>query len=57
MTGDLQYLRWARTLADREIDHLDKIAYPEWWRMRERSAFLEGLLRLYVALQTESSKG
>jgi len=54
MTDDQRYLQWARTLADREIDHLDKIAYPEWWRMRERSAFLEALLKLYDALQTES---
>jgi len=57
MTDEPQYLQWARTLADEEMDRLDQITYPEWWRMLERSDFMEGLLRLYVVLRTESSKG
>ena len=53
-TRDGRYLQRARTLADRELDHLDEIVYPEWWRTRERNAFLEGLLRLHLVLERES---
>jgi hypothetical protein len=57
MTNEPEYLRWAPTLADEEMDHLDQIRYPQWWRMRQRSALLEGLLRLYVVLKTEKGEG
>ena len=45
-TKEKRYLEWARELADREILALQQVACPDWWRMRERHALLEGLLML-----------
>ena len=50
-SGDPQFLRWAKTLADEEISRLDQIVHPEWWRMLGRSDFLEALLQLHSGLQ------
>ena len=50
-TDDQQYLHWAQELANDEIDRLNQIIYPEWWRMLGRSDFLEGLLQLHLALR------
>ncbi|MHA1567403.1 MAG: hypothetical protein ACTSX7_18995, partial [Alphaproteobacteria bacterium] len=51
VTGERQYLDWAGELADMEIAHLGQVACPDWWRMPERSCFLEGLLWLYRELK------
>ena len=44
-------LDWAFELADREIERLADIQFPEWWRTAERNTFLEALLRLHAAKQ------
>lgn len=49
-THDGQFLDAARTLADRELAALARTAAPEWWRMPERTALLDGLLDLHAAL-------
>lgn len=54
-TGDACYLRWARELADGELDRLGRVVYPHWWRTSERHDFLKGLLRLYAALEEEGA--
>ncbi|MCL4691304.1 MAG: AGE family epimerase/isomerase [Candidatus Hydrogenedentes bacterium] len=48
-SGKTPYLEWAREIADREMRHLDQVVYPQWWRMPERAAFLNGLLELAAA--------
>ena len=50
LTGRRRYLDDACRLADQEIAHLSRIAYPQWWRMPCRNDFLTGLLKLYLAL-------
>jgi hypothetical protein len=50
MTGKGDYLDQARSLADAELDRLPAVACPEWWRLRERTVLLDGLLRLYEAM-------
>ena len=51
LTGDGRCLEWARALADREMEHVRRVAHPEWWRMPERNGFLEALLALDSALR------
>ena len=48
-TKDAHYLDAAREIADRELAGLEQIEYPEWWRMPERTALLDGLLALHEA--------
>ena len=48
-TGDGKYLNWAAELAEREIDALRQVTCPHWWRLRERSTFLDALLELHAA--------
>ena len=50
MTQEKRLLSWARQLADMEIAHLERVTSRQWWRLSERSAFLEALLRLHMAL-------
>ena len=52
-TGEPRYLQWARSLANEEIDRLEEIAHPQWWRTFERNDFMEGLLKLYAAIKAE----
>ena len=52
-TKDLHYLDAAREIADREIAGLEQVEYPEWWRMPERTALLDGLLALHEAMATQ----
>ncbi len=49
-TADRRYLDWSVELADREMAALDRVVHPHWWRMRERSIFLEALLELHREL-------
>ncbi|NOY82090.1 MAG: hypothetical protein GXP31_13925 [Kiritimatiellaeota bacterium] len=49
-TADRRYLQWGTELADREIAALGSVVPPHWWRMRERSIFLEALLELHREL-------
>jgi len=48
-TNEPRYLDWALELADREIERLADIQFPEWWRTAERNTFLDALLRLHAA--------
>jgi hypothetical protein len=48
-TRDAHYLDAAREIADRELAALEQVEYPEWWRMPERTALLDGLLALHEA--------
>jgi len=45
-TSDAKHIERARDLADSEIARLNQVVYPEWWRMPERSTFVDGLLLL-----------
>jgi len=49
-TKDAQYLDAACEIADRELAGLALVEYPQWWRMPERTALLDGLLALHRAL-------
>ena len=49
-TKDKHYLDAAREIADRELTGLEQVEYPEWWRMPDRTALLDGLLALHEAL-------
>ena len=40
------YLEAARAMADRELRALHRVVQPEWWRLPERAALLQGLLKL-----------
>jgi len=51
-TKDAHDLDAAREIADRELAGLEQVGYPEWWRMPERTALLDGLLALHEALAT-----
>ena len=52
-TKDAHYLDAAREIADREIAGLEQVEYPEWWRMPDRTALLDGLLALHEAMATQ----
>lgn len=45
-TGEEEYLSAARAMADRELLALQRVVQPEWWRLPERAALLNGLLEL-----------
>ena len=48
-TKDGSFLDAACEIANRELAALEQVAYPEWWRMPERTALLDGLLTLHEA--------
>jgi|GEM_PF-383398 len=52
VTNDSKYLDAARTMADRELAALEQIKCPDWWRMRERTIWLDALLHLHKATQS-----
>ncbi|HRK34789.1 MAG TPA: hypothetical protein PLJ47_09355, partial [Candidatus Hydrogenedentes bacterium] len=54
-TGDRVYLEKAKKFADREIARLERVAYPEWWRMPERATLLDALLAIAEAEATATS--
>ena len=56
-TKDTQYLDAAREIADRELTALERVEYPEWWRMPDRTALLDGLLALHEAMASASPAG
>ncbi|NQT93982.1 MAG: hypothetical protein HQ559_14570, partial [Lentisphaerae bacterium] len=49
-TGDARFLAWATELASGEIDRLEAVEYPHWWRLSERTDLLSGLLMLHSSL-------
>jgi len=53
-TKDVDFLDLACQLADRELRCLGAIEYPQWWRMPERTALLDGLLALYETLDDKA---
>jgi len=48
-TGDRKYVDAAREMADRELAALSQVECPDWWRMRERTVWLDALLHLHKA--------
>jgi hypothetical protein len=56
-TKDAQYLALAGEIADGELARLDQVEYPQWWRMPERTALLDGLLALHETIPTIPDTG
>ena len=46
ITRDPLHRDQAKRLADREIAALETVRHPDWWRLRERTIFLDALLHL-----------
>jgi hypothetical protein len=53
-TGSRHFLDVATEMADREIAHLKRLDYPQWWRLPARNALLTGLLDLEEALRLDT---
>ena len=52
ITADKLHLDQAKQLADREINALATVRYPHWWRLRERTVWLDALLHLGKAVKS-----
>lgn len=46
LTGEPDHLLAAREIADGELERLNRVRAPHWWRLRERTFLLDALLSL-----------
>jgi len=52
ITGERRYLAAAHAMASDEINRLEAIECPDWWRMPDRSALIGAMVDLHAASQS-----